>query len=201
MNNTIENGMELEVSEEKKEPLLTRGKVKAKQIFGKIGMRNIIVACSVLLIGAALVFNFVLFGNGSNAIPEAEADKTVNKTEEAQEDEYFASAVLSRKQARDEALSVLQTVVDSASADTAAKEQASADISRISAEIENEANVEALIKSKGFEECVAVIGQNSASIIVSSDGLLPNELSQIKEIVYEQAGVEPVNIKIIEKNT
>ena len=28
---------------------------------------------------------------------------------------------------------------------------------------------------------------------------MPNELSQIKEIVWEQAGIDPVNIKIIEK--
>jgi hypothetical protein len=28
---------------------------------------------------------------------------------------------------------------------------------------------------------------------------MENELSQIKEIVYEQAGIDPVNIKIVEK--
>ena len=117
------------------------------------------------------------------------------------DDTYFASAQLTRKQARDQALAVLQTVVDSSSADAAAKEQASSDISRIASEMQTEANIETLIKSKGFEKCVAVIGEGSASIIVRSDGLLPNELSQIKEIVYEQAGIDPVGIKIIEQST
>ena len=94
---------------------------------------------------------------------------------------------------------MLQTVVASA-ADETSREQASADISRIAAEIETEASIETLIKSKGFEECVAVISDGGASVIVRSDGLLPNELSQIKEIVWEQAGIDPLNIKIIEKS-
>ena len=31
-------------------------------------------------------------------------------------------------------------------------------------------------------------------------GLLPSEIAQIMEIVYEQAGIEPVNITIVQKN-
>ena len=81
-----------------------------------------------------------------------------------------------------------------------AKEAALSDIARIADDIEAEANIETLIKSKGFEECIAVVTGANASIIVKSDGLLQNELSQIKEIVYEQAGIDPVNIKIVEKN-
>ena len=116
------------------------------------------------------------------------------------EDSYFASAQLSRQQARDQAIAVLQNVVSN-STDEVSREQANADISRIASEIQTEAAIETLIKSKGFEECVAVISEGSASVIVRSDGLLPNELSQIKEIVWEQAGIDPLNIKIIEKKS
>ena len=185
-----------------------RGLKKAKGIVRKIGTRNIVVICSMLLIGAAVILNFVLFGNsqptlgegdllGSGLSGEADGGEVISDGT----DTYFASAQLSRKQARDQALAVLQTVVDSSTADVTAKEQASGDISRIASEIQIEANIETLIKSKGFEDCVAVIGDGSASVIVRSDGLLPNELSQIKEIVYEQAGIDPVSIKIIEQNS
>ena len=169
----------------------------------KIGTRNLVVAASFLLIGVAVVLNFVLFGN-TNAegklSPGVDVKDVSGKVDDEDVDAYFASAQLSRKQARDQALAVLQTVVDSASADTTAKEQASTDISRIASEIQMEADIETMIRSKGFEECVAVISENSANIIVRSDGLLPNELSQIKEIVYEKAGIDPLNIKIVEKH-
>lgn len=168
----------------------------------KIGMKNIVVLSSLVLIGGAVILNFLLFGNSQPVV--GEGDLIGSGEDEAGapyvNDTYFASAELNRKQARDQAIAVLQTVVDSATADSVSKEQATDDISRIVSEIQMEANIETLIKSKGFEECVAVIGDGSASIIVRSDGLLPNELSQIKEIVYEQAGIDPVSIKIIEQS-
>ena len=107
--------------------------------------------------------------------------------------------VLSRRQARDEAMEVLQGVVDSDSAVDQMKTDAMEDMRRIADEIALEANIESLIVSKGFEQCVAVLNGDSASVIVKSDGLLPNEVSQISEIVYEQAGVLPANLNIIEK--
>jgi hypothetical protein len=74
-----------------------------------------------------------------------------------------------------------------------------ADITAMAASIEAEANIEELIKAKGFEDCVAVINGELASIIVRSDGLLPSEIAQITEIVYEQAGILPTNLNIVEK--
>jgi stage III sporulation protein AH len=65
--------------------------------------------------------------------------------------------------------------------------------------IENESNIETLVKAKGFEECVAVINGEKASVIVKSEGLQPNHLSQILEIVYLQAGILPENVTIMEK--
>ena len=96
-------------------------------------------------------------------------------------------------------MEVLQGVVDDAASLDAAKEQALADIAAIAATIEKEANIESLIKAKGFEECVAVINGDKASIIVKSEGLKPNQLSQILEIVYLQADILPANVTISEK--
>ena len=65
--------------------------------------------------------------------------------------------------------------------------------------METESNIETLIVAKGFEECVAVISDGSVSIVVKSEGLLPAQISQINEIVYEQSGISPTNVKIIER--
>ena len=72
---------------------------------------------------------------------------------------------------------------------------------RIALDIEREANIETLVTAKGFAQCVAVVNGDSANVIVKSDGLLPNEIAQINEIVYEQAGIVPANVKIIEKSS
>ena len=209
----MEENMRSEIPEEASVELVETGKnsklVRVREFFDnavhKIGTRNLVVAVSLVLIGTAVILNFVMFGNSKPIVGEGDLLGTgleENSSGEAagEGEAYFASAQLSRKQARDQALAVLRTVVDSASADAVAREQASTDISRIATEIQCEANIETLIKSKGFEDCVAVISDGSASVIVRSDGLLPNELSQIKEIVYEQAGIDPVSIKIIEQS-
>lgn len=181
------------VSNEEKQ---TRKFKKAGDFFKQLGAKNIVIISSVLLIGMAVILNFVLFGNSAPTINDGELLGTID--ENGYDEDYFASAQLSRQQARDQAIAVLQSVVSSSTNDVSI-EQANSDISRIASEIQTEANIETLIKSKGFEECVAVISEGTASVIVRSDGLLPNELSQIKEIVWEQAGIDPLNIKIIEK--
>ena len=114
-------------------------------------------------------------------------------------DSYFSSVQVNRQRTRDEAIEVLQSVVENASSTEAAKNDALAQISKLASVMEAESNIETLIIAKGFAECVAVISEDGASIVVRSDGLLPAQISQINEIVYAQAGIEPVNIKIIER--
>ena len=178
---------------------------KVKDFFAKIGRKNLIIIGAVLLVGVAICLNWVLFadpsdggydyGDGSNA-----ADGNVDNTNTSEVLAYFASTQVSRDRARDEALAVLQNVVDSSDADTAEKNQALEDISTIAANIEAEANIEAMVMAKGFEQCVAIINDCMCTIVVMSEGLLPAQLAQINEIVFEQTGIKPVNVKYIEKN-
>jgi stage III sporulation protein AH len=114
-------------------------------------------------------------------------------------DTYFASAQVSRQRARDEAMEVLQSVVENEGAVESVKNQALADLSKMAMAIEQEANIETLIMAKGFEKCVAVISGDTARIIVSGTGLTPAQIAQINEIVYEEANISPVNITITEK--
>lgn len=107
---------------------------------------------------------------------------------------------MSRQRARDEALEVLQSVVESEDADEATKTGALLEISKLAGEMEAEANIESLVLSRGFAQCVAVINDDVCSIVVSAEALEPNQISQINEIVFEQAGIKPANIKIIAKN-
>ncbi len=182
---------------------------KFKAIVMKIGKRNIAIACSVLLIGVAVLLNFILF---SNANPQDGYDgydqPTGNVTDTPNQDNtnagntdntYFSATQVSRQRARDEALEVLQAVVDNPESSEAVKTEALAGISAIAEEIQKEANIESLITAKGFAQCVAVLNGDTASIIVSADELQPAQLAQINTIVYEQTGIAPSGVTIINK--
>lgn len=175
-----------------------------KNFFIKIGKRNLIIVGAVLLIGAAVSLNVILFGGakGDGYLGYDEPSGmtgTQNGSGVSVSDSYFASVQVSRQRARDEAMEVLQGVVDNEDANEAVKAQALVDLSKLALAIEQEANIETLVMAKGFEKCVAIISDDTARIIVSGKDLTPAQIAQINEIVYEQAKITPVNITITEK--
>ena len=187
---------------------MRKGKIFGENgIFAKIGRRNLVIVLAVLLVGLAVYLNYAWFydptgdiGYGDNNMQDQYGD-TSTGTIPSGADAYFTATVAGREKARDEALDVLQTVVDSEDALQETKDAALADISRIALDIEQESNVETLVKAKGFANCVAVINGDKISIVVESDGLLPSQVAQIKEIVYEQTGIKPAGVTIIEKKS
>ena len=196
--NTEEKYELIEAAEEEKTLL-----EKVKAFFARVGKRNLIIIGSVLLLGVAICLNWVLFvdtNDGYDYNNGAGAAGNELEDESSEVLAYFASTQVSRDRARDEALAVLQNVVDSSEADSAEKNQALEDIATMAANIEAEANIEAMVMAKGFEQCVAIVNDGTCTVVVMSEGLLPNQMAQINEIVYEQTGIKPVNVKYIEKN-
>ena len=185
---------------EKKKPM-----EKVKSALVKIGRRNMIIIAAVILVGAAVLVNWAVFsGNSGGGYGGYDQSSGMNNSylgtsgNTGEGENWYASAQLSRDQARDEALEVLQSVVNDSAADDAVKAAAYSDITKLAKTMENETNIETLMAAKGFEKCVAVINGDDASVIVSSSGeLTVAQISQINEIVYTQAGIDPVNIKII----
>ena len=187
---------------------LTAARDKTVDVVNKIGRRGTVVICAVLLVGVAVLLNLMLFSGEDGSKPGLAIDMNnlsadSGKSEEGSDSttvyNYFEAMQLSRRQARDEAMEVLLSVAESGTAIEEMKSEALDDIAQIARDIENEANIETLILAKGFEKCVAVVNGDTASIVVQSDGLLPSEIAQISEIVYEQAGIVPANLTIIEK--
>lgn len=175
--------------------------VAKKNFIERIGKRNLVIACAVLLIGAAVWVNWLFFAGEEDGFGGyGEGAGTVSATGGASEaDSYFSTVQISRERTRDEALEVLQSVVSNADADEAVKTQALSDINRLALEMSAESNIETLVMAKGFEDCVAVINGDGATVVVKTgvdETLLPNQIAQINEIVYEQAQIKPVNIKI-----
>jgi stage III sporulation protein AH len=183
--------------------------------FKKMGKRNLIIAGAVIMIGLAVYVNWIFFagdtkddsfnydqsagmntnygttlGTGSNTGNQNSTSADANS--------YFSSVQVSRQKARDEALEVLNSVVDNDNATDQVKAEAVAEIRQIASEMENEAKIESLIKTKGYAQCVAVISGENVSIVVQHEGeLSAAALAQINAIVYEQTGISPAGISII----
>lgn len=188
---------------------------KAKTIVQKAGKKTVVTVCTVAVLGCMVVLNVVLFsgnqGSGKGmqlavdltADPTTEASEATESTAELQAGQmhdYFTAMSLNRQQARDEAMEVLLSVAESQTALDEAKEAALHDINKLAADMEKETNIETMILAKGFAQCIAVISNDNCNVIVESDGLQPGEVAQITEIVYEQAGIQPTNLKIVEKD-
>ena len=179
---------------------------KIKSFFKKFGVRNLVILCAILIIGGAIGVNYLLYPEAPTNpdqdvdidLGDTDLDDTLNN--DSATSDYFAQTVLSRQQARDEAIEVLQSVAQSDSALPEAVEAALADIAQIAEDIEAESKIETLVKAKGLEDCIAVISDGNATVIVKTEGLLASQVAQINEIVYEQSGILPTNLKIVEKN-
>lgn len=183
-------------------------KTKFTEFCRRVGKRNFIIFGAVLLTVVAVGVNLLIFaGNkddgfdyGQSAGMDAgTADTAPDTSPSADADTYFADVAVDRQRTRDEAIEVLRAIVDNASSTETAKNEASTQIGALAAVMEQEANIETLITAKGFEECVAVISGGSATVVVKADGLTAAQIAQINEIVYTQASIKPVNVKIIER--
>lgn len=178
---------------------------KAKKFLSSRAARGAVVAVAVLLIGLAVYLNYRWFydpinsmGYGENNMQDNYGDSTATGAQESEND-YFSAALLTRQQSRDEAIDVLSLISASEDADEETKADAQEKISKIATDIQNEATIETLIKAKGFEDCVAIIADDSVSVIVKAESLLAKEAAQILVTVYETTGIAPENVSIINK--
>ena len=178
-------------------------KEKVKGFCSRVGKRNFIIIGALVLIAAAVAINVAVFSNakddGYNYDQSAGMDGSNLNTDtqtpadtETSVDSYFSSVQLSRQRSRDEAIEVLQSVVDNESSTATAKDEALAEIQKLALVMETEANIESLIVAKGFEECVAVINGDSASIVVKSEGLVAAQISQTGSAVRDTRMVSPM---------
>ena len=200
----------------------TNGFESIKRFFERIGKRNLVIAGAVTLVIAAVAVNWIVFSGESGedgfdynasagmntgygtTLNTGEVGDTASKptgSDPTSTDSYFSSVEISRQRARDEALEVLNAVVENDQASDAVKAEAMAEIQTIAREMSQESNIESILMGKGFAQCLAVINGDSANIVVKTEGQLnASQLAQINAVVYEQAGIEPINITVVAKN-
>lgn len=171
--------------------------------------RPAVVLAVMVLVGASVYLNWKYAGN------VAETDKIlgqatlVNENGEgvtvaedaaaASENDYFATARLSRKQARDSAISMLQE----AEMDENATEEVCNEASQTLQVLAGYTVAESRSKpgdGKGYADCVVFMGTDSCSVVVDAgeNGLEATDVAKIKDIVINETQYTAGQIKIME---
>lgn len=112
--------------------------------------------------------------------------------------DYFAAVRLSRQQARDSALTLLQEAM--AYSDQSKAQESSAELEEIVQTALTEAQIESLIIAKGYVDCVAYMSAEGVSIAVSAPegGLQSEDVAVIADIVMTQSEYTLDEIRIVE---
>ena len=117
-------------------------------------------------------------------------------------DDYFASARLTRQQARDNAISLLQEAAEQQGADETVANEASEGIQVLASYTLTEAQIENLVTAKGYADCVAFMGEDSISVVVSTDTgeLTAEDVAKVMDIAVSESGYPASSIKVMAAN-
>ena len=189
-------------------------KIKMKKKLMVLSKKKIAAVICTALLATAGVINYVKTDdytavNLDIPKPKAEYDentvygeaKYVN-TEENEEPEEIPfeeeNDNLSIEKSRSEAVSLLRTVAESETASADKKAEAQGEIIRIANDMEKEAVVKEILIKKGYEDVSVYLNSPGATVSVKSDGLTDMDLAKIRDVLRDEGGILPQNLKIIE---
>lgn len=112
--------------------------------------------------------------------------------------DYFAAVRLSRQEARDSAVELLQEAMSYSDSTKAA--ESSATLDEIVQTALTEAQIESLVIAKGYADCVVYMTNEGVSVAVASPegGLQSQDVAVIADIVMAQSEYTLSDIRIVE---
>lgn len=182
----------------------------------KTWKRNAIAATILVLICAGVYLNWnanqiepvdftetlneeQVLNDATLTLSETDEATPVSAEENVSATEYFAKIRLSRQETRDSAVETLQeTIAFEDGSDTAAAAASSLD--GIVSDALAESQIESLIIAKGFEDCVAYMGDETIDVAVSApaEGLSDADVALISDVVTSQSAYTLDQLRIIE---
>ena len=112
--------------------------------------------------------------------------------------DYFAAVRLSRQQARDSAVTLLQEAM--AYGDGKESNSSVVQLEQIVQTALCEAQIESLVIAKGYTDCVAYMSDDGISVAVASPegGLKDQDVALIADIVMTQSKLKMAQIRVVE---
>ena len=186
-----------------------------------IKRRQLIMSTLVVALGSAVFVNWYFTNSDNKTVEESETGseyvqsigeaKYVNsdnaKTESTTQNatataskntDYFTTVKLKRTKAHDEALADMKALLKEAGEDSKGAEEIGKTIDALSKTIKLEADIEALISAKLKCQCVVMINNDNAEVVVTKGNLNDASILQIMDAVLNNTDVKAENIKISE---
>ncbi len=170
--------------------------------------RNAVVLAVLVLVGASVYLNWRYADNVAETGKILGQATLVNQNDEAVAEtgtdagagnSYFDTARLSRQQARDSAISMLQEAEMDENATEDVLNEASLALQVLASYTVAEAQIESLVTAKGYADCVVFMGEDSCSVVVADpDGIDSTDAARIKDIVISETSYTASQIKIME---
>lgn len=113
-------------------------------------------------------------------------------------EEYFAQARLERTSSRDESVATLQSIMgggDRTDDELVTDAIAAVETSKL---IESESNIESIVKSMGYSDCIVYLDNDSAKVVVQTDGLDSAKAAAIKDVILGEITIPAENIRLFE---
>lgn len=181
----------------------------------KIWKKNVIAAAVLVTVCAGIYVNWLYTEeqNAANLTDTLDADKILSADMLVMNDgsslalddvdadtvsDYFAAVRLSRQEARDSAVSLLQEAM--AYNDDAQAAQTNTKLESIVQTALCEAQIESLVIAKGYTDCVAYISDQGVSVAVAAPegGLQNKDVAVIADIVMTQSDYKMEDIRVVE---
>lgn len=175
----------------------------------KIWKKNLVVTAVLLTVCGGIYVNW-MYGQDqavSDLTDTLDGDKILSSDQMVMADstdsssntmvDYFAAVRLSRQEARDSAVSLLQEAMAYGDeSDT----KTSAELEEIVNTALCEAQIESLVIAKGYSDCVTYIADNAVSVAVAAPegGLQQPDVAVISDIVVTQSGYTMDKIYVVE---
>ena len=134
----------------------------------------------------------------ANKVSEENKNTVINTN--ANETNYYASSKLERDTMYANMISTYQNILNNSNISETQKSIASKEITKINNTKNSIMICENLIMTKGFDNCVILINEESVNVVVCiKDGLNTERVAQIQNIVSREIGTDVENIHIMEK--
>lgn len=121
----------------------------------------------------------------------------VNLTKLPQGSEFFVEYRLDRERSRGKQLELLDNIVENPNSVAETRQEAQQKILQITNYLDQELQLENLIKAKGFKDAVIFIQPQSVSVVVNQQEFSREEIAQIADLVTTITSQSIENIYII----
>lgn len=123
--------------------------------------------------------------------------KTINKLKNKQTSEFFLETKLKRDQSTAKTLQSLKELMDNGNISKEVRASAASKYIDIAVVSNNEAQIELILKNKGFEEVVTIITDDRVRVFMKHHKILSeSELNEIRDTVMSVTKIEAIEVEI-----